>query len=1271
MVKLLLIFAAVLFSAACATAQDWKTVYDKAIQQYQEGQYAEALASAKDAYKASAQLDPKNQAYSLQLITVVCLDDSNGDEGLLWIEKEAALFLQIEGDKSKTYAEALSKHARFLVQKGQFPAAESKCKETLTVYSAAGLASSPEYADTQFLLGQVLALTNKPTEALPLIEASVTAFSVNPERGEEYIDAMLLSASLSEKMKDAPAASKKYKQLIVLLEKNGLQQLPAYGQAQTALSKIATATGNTAEASEILKSGAVDPAEKARQHLKIAIDYQNAHQLALAEENYLLAEKTVAENKLQNNTAFSVYLNHGRMNTGQKKFSEAASLLEQATATATALYPSPSQEWALLEFAKGDLGMSRGSTQEGKTSYIKALASAGELPLALRVQSLNRAAKNLLVAEQPAPAIDLLQGVMSVLPDKAVSDALFMEAVATYTLALAENHQTDIAIRTLKELSAKPVTPLVKVALTQQQAAVLKESGQWSAALALLNQSVNETTDPLARIRLDYQLGDLNLLLGNFGEAEKHLLGCVEGIRKHAPTDNLQLDAFNSLAMLYTRLGNYERAETMYMDLLKQPDPVPGFHTSIQQNLASLYFESARYTEAELLLEDVLRQDRERYGEDHPDYATSMQNLAAVYQKNKELVKARDLYEKALALDARLGGTGSISYATKAANLGIVYEEAGDLNKAQQYLESALKIREKKLGKDHPDYVFNQYNLANVYEELGQSAKALPLFRRVGAFYVQEIHELFPAMSEQEKTAFYNKISEVINSYLDFTIKHASTDKALTGELYDFRLTTKALLLNSSSKIRNRILSSRDPQLMEAFTSWLTTKEELGKLYSLPFEEREANRALITTLQQKGNELERLLSKQSELFAETSGREGVNWKSVQQSLLPGEAAIEIIRLGLDAKADSVLYAALVLKPAAPLPGLIVFPHSRKLETKEFSFYRNSVQYQLANERSYGFYWKPLEQALQGVDKVYLSADGVFNKVNVATLFNPLTKKYLVEQFSIVLVSNSKELVSTVPPTAPARSAALFGNPEFGKGPGTQSAGGSHTRGMSNLARGIIGGGIPDLPGTLDEITQLSSFLKQGDWETNVYLGGAATEVALKTQSNPGVLHIATHGFFVETADEQEAVVSGGDLAQSAQNPLLRSGLVLAGAGKFLIEKGPAGEDGVLTAYEAMNLTLDKTDLVVLSACETGAGEVRNGEGVYGLQRAFLLAGASNMLMSLWKVDDQATQELMLQFYKDLHTMKDKAQAFRNTQLEIKKIHPEPYYWGSFVMIGHN
>jgi CHAT domain-containing protein len=210
--------------------------------------------------------------------------------------------------------------------------------------------------------------------------------------------------------------------------------------------------------------------------------------------------------------------------------------------------------------------------------------------------------------------------------------------------------------------------------------------------------------------------------------------------------------------------------------------------------------------------------------------------------------------------------------------------------------------------------------------------------------------------------------------------------------------------------------------------------------------------------------------------------------------------------------------------------------------------------------------------------------------------------------------------------------------------------------------------LSSLPGTQVEVERIGNLLRRNGWEVQMHMQDKAQEETLKESNRPRLLHIATHGYF-----QSESSTSA--------NPLLQSGLFLSGSANTLNGNTTnVSEDGILTAYEAMNLNLDNTDLVVLSACETGLGEIKNGEGVYGLQRAFKVAGAKTLIMSLWKVDDQATQELMVAFYK--HWLGEaapgspnptrqttKRAAFLKAQKELKAKYPNPYYWGPFVLVG--
>jgi len=339
-----------------------------------------------------------------------------------------------------------------------------------------------------------------------------------------------------------------------------------------------------------------------------------------------------------------------------------------------------------------------------------------------------------------------------------------------------------------------------------------------------------------------------------------------------------------------------------------------------------------------------------------------------------------------------------------------------------------------------------------------------------------------------------------------------------------------------------------------------------------------------------------------------------------------------------------------------------------LEGKHLNFYQNSITKQIPDDQSYGKFWEKIGAKLGTSTKVYFSPDGVFHNINLNTLYNPKTKKYLLEEKDIRMVTSTKDLVNPSPAEEENKLAELVGFPNYYASGPTASITTSDRKSpqMSYGLRLESVGTLAELPGTKTEVDKIAGVLEGKGWEVKNYTGGSALEQTIKESYKPRVLHIATHGFFQPDSTK-------------GSNPLLRSGLMLTGAGSTLKgEKNESGEDGILTAYEAMNLNLDNTDLVVLSACETGLGEIKNGEGVYGLQRAFKVAGARSIIMSLWKVDDEATQELMVSFYKkwlenstdsSKLSVRSKRQAFLAAQKELKAKYPNPYYWGAFVMVG--
>jgi CHAT domain-containing protein len=362
--------------------------------------------------------------------------------------------------------------------------------------------------------------------------------------------------------------------------------------------------------------------------------------------------------------------------------------------------------------------------------------------------------------------------------------------------------------------------------------------------------------------------------------------------------------------------------------------------------------------------------------------------------------------------------------------------------------------------------------------------------------------------------------------------------------------------------------------------------------------------------------------------------------------------------------------------------MVVMDNGYEMEIQYCRQYRDAVFDTTKKENTFRYFWAPVEKELNGISKVYISIDGIYAKINLNSVFDHEKKSYLLERYDFQYVSTLRDLTLKKEPWSAkvSHTAALFGFPDYT----SEVTAPSVSAGNNGTADYLIerkqqkdnSFHLDPLPGTKKEVEAISALMKEKGWFVSTYLGKNAQEHTLKSLSSPTILHIATHGYFEQDVDASYTPATSMLAEKMAKNPLLRSGLMMAGASNaYTINyaKTPdwAGvEDGILTAYEAMNLNLDKTELVVLSACETGLGEIRNGEGVYGLQRAFTAAGAKTLVMSLWPVSDAATQKLMTLFYSKWLETGDKHGAFRFAQLELKKTFPDPYFWSAFVMIGN-
>jgi CHAT domain-containing protein len=769
-------------------------------------------------------------------------------------------------------------------------------------------------------------------------------------------------------------------------------------------------------------------------------------------------------------------------------------------------------------------------------------------------------------------------------------------------------------------------------------------------ALTLRKTHLGNTHPGVAASLNNY--GVLKYNLARYNEAEKDFESSIAIIKSNGMQGDMPYAiALNNQAMFFQAIGRYEEAESRLKEVIGISEKLEKSKSSNRlrflSNLALLYQQMGKYAEAEALYLTM----EKRLGKTNPDYATMLNNQAALYMVMGKQDKVEDLLKKSAAIYKSSFGESNIAYAKSISDLGNFYRIKERYSEADPLLQKALTIREATLGTSHPLYVQSQEDLAILDWKRKSWEKAIAQYQSVMEKSLGFVQSYFPPMSEAEKTKYWDVLSPRFQRFYNFALEASSSNPKVVQELYDYRIATKALLLNSTNKVKQAILSSGNAALVKDYKIWLDQKEQLARLYAYSKEDLKTQKINLDSLEQAANAMEKKLSERSSDFSASYSSSKVSYKQIKGLLLDTEAVVEIVHVrkyDQQFSGDSK-YAALILTRTSEVPKLVILDNGQQLDTRYSKFYRNAIQQKLVDEHSYDQYWTRLEPELKGKKLIYISPDGVYNQLNLNTLKKP-DADYVINRYDLVIVGNSKDLIALKSKKAkvPKKNAMLLGFPDYGSGD------------------------IVPLPGTKAEVEAISKILKASGYSVTEFSQKTATEANIKAVKGPTVVHIATHGYFLEDV-EKEGSAFGVDIENANDNPLLRSGLMLANAGATVSGKRmpnlESNDNGVLTAYEAMNLNLEGTDLIVLSACETGLGDVKAGEGVYGLQRAFLVAGADALIMSLWKVDDAATNLLMTSFYTNWIKLGNKQKAFKQAQLQLMAKFKEPYYWGAFVMMG--
>jgi len=655
----------------------------------------------------------------------------------------------------------------------------------------------------------------------------------------------------------------------------------------------------------------------------------------------------------------------------------------------------------------------------------------------------------------------------------------------------------------------------------------------------------------------------------------------------------------------------------------------------------------------------------------------------ANFQQAEQLLKNANDFHEAFIIQQYNEGRGLVGtqdYTEGFALMGILRHEQQRYQEALDWYAKAISRMGMRLTLQRPAIRMNQGRVLFQLDDIEQS---LTYLKPAIQDYLALIDKTFPSLSEYEKQLFFHQIRDDFNFFNYYGLmsyqKDSTTD--LVADMYNYQLTTKALIMTSSKRIRALIQKSGDAVLQQKYAAWTQNRDYLANLH-LSDQELIKRGIKVDSIRTVTNQLEKELAIRSRAFEESLEGRRYTWRDVQVKLQENEAAIEIIRITHGKK---VFYIALIVTKDAEKPRLVVLPNGNSLEGKFLKYYRTAIEFRIADRNSYQQFWLPIQQVLNQlgtINKVYLSPDGVYNQINLKGMLNPNTSKYLMDELKIQVITRTDELLSFQ--TKPIRSqgkALLLGKPTYqlDQLEEVKNADGRSFRGTRKIAA-LKNVAFDELPGTLVEVDSIEVLLAKNDWTVSKKVGKQALEGVLKAEvANFNIIHLATHGFFLGQQTPDTSLIPSEERAfmpikerrtMNGLDPMLQSGIILAGVNNYDENDVSAVEDGILTAYEVLGMDLSNIDLVVLSACETGLGEVQSGEGVYGLQRATKVAGADAVMMSLWKVNDDATQALMRAFYEAWLQTGDKRAAFEIAQLKVRQQFPDPYYWAAFVMIGN-
>jgi CHAT domain-containing protein/tetratricopeptide (TPR) repeat protein len=782
-------------------------------------------------------------------------------------------------------------------------------------------------------------------------------------------------------------------------------------------------------------------------------------------------------------------------------------------------------------------------------------------------------------------------------------------------------------------------------------------------------------------------LGSLHARMGDYAKAEL-LYREALAIAKQALGDTHPDSApfLDNLASLYSDMGDYTKAEPLYRQALEVRrqalgDTHPDYVNTLN-NLGLLYERMGDYAHAEPLLRQALETRKQALGVEHPDYVTTLNNLGLLYERMGDYAQAEPLLRQALETRKQTLGVEHLDYAISLNNLAGLYRDMSDYAAAEPLLRQALEIHRQVLGVEHPGYAHSLTNLAGLLHDVGNEAQAEPLLRQALIIREKLLEKIFAIQSERQRIDFLRSLRASLMVYLSIALSGSGPGPA---DLYGHVLLWKGAVAARQAEDR---LARDQPELRPLIDDLNRSRSLWAQAaFSVPAPERRgAWHEQLNRLRDQKEELESRLARLSGAYRQ--------WRQISAADVAGglPQAVALIELFEyihysppkekkgRTRAEGRLLAFILRQGREP--ALVPLESSQAI-SQAVQSWRDRLRdgdvpaLDAASARVAERVWKPLAPHLVGVQTVVVAPDGALCRFPLAALPGTRPGTYLLEDLNLGYATSGRHVMELLAGSAPpTRGILAVGGIDYGAPVARAQAEADGVRGRSAPLDDRTRAGFAALPGTgVEARSALQTFQRAFPGEPALLLtGGDPSEERIKGElaARRRFLHFAGHGFFAPptfvsalragagAADAPFRGLSRDEERAFGLSPMLLSGLALAGVDRPVggPANAPLAEDGILTAEEVAGLDLRGTELVVLSACETGLGNVAGGEGVLGLQRAFQSAGAQTLVTSLWKVDDAATAVLMDEFYANLwHKKLPKLDALRQAQL-VLLTHPE-------------